>query len=101
MKVKVYYVILKIPDLLFSVIQLLLVSRFVAKILELSDSLPLVHSLYQITSILSFPLGMLLKQFFLESSQLYETFLVGSCLIYLVLYLIILDFLKILFQEDE
>ncbi len=92
---------LKIPDFLFTVIQLLLVSRFVARVFKLLANSTFMQWLYDSTNFLTFPLGVVLRRYFVEGSLVYETFLIGAGIIYVVLYLVILDFLKILFNEKD
>ena len=101
MKDKIYYFVTKIPDILFTLIQIVFVVRFLFKIVDIPDIPPATTILYQITDILSFPLGMILQHYIPVNSQIYETLLIGSCLIYLIAYLLILDGLKIIFREAE
>jgi hypothetical protein len=98
---KTFYLVAKIPDLLFTAIQGLLLFRIIFVLAGLQNN-PAIAIVFTVTDLIVFPIGIFVEPYFPKGSLKYEFAIQLSGVIYACLYTFIISFFrKLLFIPDE
>lgn len=93
---KLYPILIALPTVLFTLIQILLLLRFICKLLDLDPQFKAIQLLYTVTNVLVFPFIIVLNFFKIPSDGiLFEALLLPSVVIYAVVY----EFLRIIIAK--